>query len=85
MFTLLEGTTGKPSQIAPGREAKKWMEVASDDNSGNVDQESLKSRLRFSPEFATALADTIVPGTTVVITDGPVVRKAIPDSTVFAN
>jgi hypothetical protein len=85
VFTLLEGTTGKPSQIAPGREAKKWMEVASDDNSGNVDQESLKSRLRFSPEFATALADTIVPGTTVVITDGPVVRKAIPDSTVFAN
>src|SRR5438874_6883367 len=27
IFTLLEGSTGKPSQLAPGREAGRWMRV----------------------------------------------------------
>jgi hypothetical protein len=27
LFTLLEGTTGKPSQLAPGRQAGRWMRV----------------------------------------------------------
>ena len=27
VFTLLEGTTGKPSQLAPGRKAGRWMRV----------------------------------------------------------
>ena len=34
-----------------------------------------RSRLRFSPEFAPKVADTIEPGTTVIVTDQPVVRK----------
>src|SRR2546430_8271173 len=51
LFTLLEGSTGKPSQLAPGREARKWMRVASDDNSPNVDADQLASRLHFNPEF----------------------------------
>jgi hypothetical protein len=29
IFTLLEGGTGKPSQLAPGREAGRWMRVDS--------------------------------------------------------
>src|SRR5262249_39059270 len=29
VFTLLEGSTGKPSQLAPGREARRWMRVTS--------------------------------------------------------
>jgi hypothetical protein len=33
VFTLLEGSTGRPSQLAPGREARKWMRVTSDDTS----------------------------------------------------
>jgi hypothetical protein len=24
IFTMLEGTTGKPSQLAPGRQARRW-------------------------------------------------------------
>src|SRR5690349_6859680 len=28
VFTLLEGSTGKPSQLAPGREARRWMRVS---------------------------------------------------------
>jgi hypothetical protein len=82
VFTLLEGTTGKPSQLAPGREALRWMNVS---NEGRpIEPEQMASRLRFSPEFATKLADEIKPGTTVIVTDQPVVRNQIPDSTYFA-
>jgi hypothetical protein len=47
-----------------------------------VDAEQLASQLRFNPEFAQKVADEIKPGTTVVITDQPVVRK--PKSTEHA-
>jgi hypothetical protein len=50
VFTLLEGKTGKPSQLAPGREAGRWMRV--DGEGSGVIAEKFASRLRFSPEFA---------------------------------
>jgi L,D-transpeptidase catalytic domain len=82
VFTLLEGSTGKPSQLAPGREARKWMRVTSE--GGPVEAEQLASRIRFNTDFAHKLADEIKPGTTVIVTDQPVVRNSIPDSTYFA-
>jgi hypothetical protein len=82
VFTLLEGSTGKPSQLAPGREARKWMRVTSEGRP--VEAEQLASRIHFNPEFAQKLADEIKPGTTVIVTDQPVVRKSIPDSSYFA-
>lgn len=85
VFTLLEGGTGKPSQLAPGREARRWMRVTGDDTSRPVDADHLASRLRFNPDFAIKLADAITTGTTVIVTDQPAVRKPILDSTVFAN
>jgi hypothetical protein len=83
VFTLLEGTTGKPSQLAPGREARRWMRV--DGEGRGVDAEKLASRLRFSSEFAHKVADEIAPGTTVIVTDAPAVRKPVVDSTYFAT
>ena len=82
VFTALEGTTGKLSQLAPGREARRWMRVSSEGRP--VDAETVSSRLRFSPEFAQKVADEIQPGTTVIVTDKPVVRKPVTDSTYFA-
>jgi hypothetical protein len=41
--------------------------------------------LRLSPEFAQKVADEIAPGTTVIVTDAPAVRKPVLDSTYFAN
>ena len=82
VFTLLEGTTGKLSQLAPGRQAGRWMRV--DGEGRGVDAENLASRLRFSPQFALKVADVIAPGTTVIVTDAPVVRKPVLDSTYFA-
>jgi hypothetical protein len=83
VFTLLEGSTGKPSQLAPGREARRWMRVSGEGR--GVDADKLASRLRFSPEFATKVADEIAPGTTVIVTDSQVVRKPVVDSTYFAS
>jgi hypothetical protein len=83
VFTLLEGATGKPSQLAPGRQAGRWMRV---DGAGeSVTSEKLASRLRFSPEFAHKVANEITPGTTVIVTDAPAVRKPVVDSTYFAS
>jgi hypothetical protein len=82
VFTLLEGKTGKPSQLAPGREAGRWMRV--DGEGSGVIAEKFASRLRFSPEFAHKVADTIAPDTTVIVTDAPAVRKPVVDSTYFA-
>jgi lipoprotein-anchoring transpeptidase ErfK/SrfK len=82
VFTLLEGSTGKPSQLAPGREAGKWMRVSSEGRA--VAAEDLASRIRFNTDFAQKLADEIKPGTTVIVTDQQVVRNPIPDSTYFA-
>ena len=82
VFTLLEGSTGKPSQLAPGREARRWMRVTSEGR--GVDAEDIASRIRFNSEFAQKLADEIKPGTTVIVTDDAVVRKPVADSTFFA-
>jgi L,D-transpeptidase catalytic domain len=82
VFTLLEGITGKPSQLAPGREARRWMRVTSEGRPAEAEQ--LASRIHFNPEFAQKLADEIKPGTTVIVTDQPVVRNPVADSTYFA-
>ena len=49
-----------------------------------VDAETLASRLQFSPDFADKLANELKPGTTVIITDYPIVRKPVAQSDVFA-
>lgn len=82
VFTLLEGSSGKLSKLAPGREAGNWMRVSSEGRA--VDAEQLSSKIRFNTDFAQKLADTIKPGTTVLVTDQPVVRKPVSDSTYFA-
>jgi hypothetical protein len=74
VFTLLEGTTGRPSLLVPGREGRRWMCVPG--NGRRVDPDDIASRLRMNPEFAGKLYEAIAPGTTVVITDQPVVRNA---------
>ena len=72
VFSLLEGTTDRQSKLAPGRAARKWMTVTSSGRRANADQ--LASRLRINPDFAAKVYDTLTPGTTVIITDQPVVR-----------
>jgi hypothetical protein len=73
VFSLLEGTTGQQSFLAPGRQARRWMNVTS--TGFRVDAQRIAARLRFNPEFAQKLYDVIAPGTTVIVTDQPVVRS----------
>lgn len=73
VFSMLEGTTGRSSLLAPGRQGRRWMRVTS---SGRpAEAEDIASRLRMNPEFAAKVYDTFAPGTTVIITDQPVVRR----------
>jgi L,D-transpeptidase catalytic domain len=73
VYSLLEGTTERQSSLAPGRAARRWMSVTSRGRS--VPAEKIAARLRINPEFAQKVYDTIEPGTTVIITDQPVVRS----------
>ena len=70
---MLEGTTDRQSSLAPGRAARKWMTVTSSGRS--IPADKLAERLRVNPEFAAKVYDTLTTGTTVIITDQPVVRN----------
>ena len=61
--------------LAPGRAARRWMSVTS--RGSSVDAGKIASRLHVNPEFARKVYDTITPGTTVIVTDQPVVRKRL--------
>jgi hypothetical protein len=50
-----------------------------------VDPDALASRLHFSPDFADKLANELKPGTNVIATDYPVVRKPKPDAIFAVN
>src|SRR4051812_2095981 len=73
VYSLLEGTTERQSSLAPGRAARRWMTVTSRGRS--IPADKLAERLRINPEFANKVYDTIEPGTTVIVTDQPVVRN----------
>jgi lipoprotein-anchoring transpeptidase ErfK/SrfK len=85
VFALLEGVTEKPSWWAPGRAARKWMRVTTDDVGRRIDPDDLAPRLHFNPEFATKLYDVVEAGTTIIVTDQPAIRKASRDFTVMTN
>ena len=73
VYSLLEGSTDRQSSLAPGRSARRWMSVTSKGRS--VPAEKIAARLRVNPEFGQKVYDTLQPGTTVIITDQPVVRN----------
>ena len=54
-------------------QARRWMSVTS--SGRRADAEKIASRLRMNPEFAAKVYDALAPGTTVIITDQPVVRS----------
>ena len=84
VYSLLEGTTGKESLLAPGRPARRWMNVTTD-SGRSIDADKIAARLRFNPDFATKLNDTISPGTTVILTDHAVVRDVNCNAAILQN
>jgi L,D-transpeptidase catalytic domain len=73
VFSMLEGTSGRMSFLVPDRQAHRWMSVTS--SGRRADAEKIASRLRMNPEFAAKVHATMAPGTTVIITDQPIVRS----------
>ena len=84
IYSLLEGTTSKESLLVPGRAARRWMNVTTV-SSPPIDADKIAARLRFNPDLANKLYDTITPGTTVVLTDHAVVRNANRKAEIFQN
>ncbi len=74
VFSQLDGTTGRQSGLIPGRSQRRWMTVTS--RGGSVNPSTIASRLRLHPEFARKVYDVTEPGTTVIITDKPILRKS---------
>ncbi len=73
VFSQLEGTTDRQSALVAGRAGRRWMSVTS--SGGQSGAEKVASRFRVNPEFAGKVYDAIAPGTTIIITDRPVVRS----------
>jgi L,D-transpeptidase catalytic domain len=80
VFTMLDGTTGKQSWLAPGRSGRRWMSVTG--IGGGSDPDRIASRLRINPEFAAKVYDQLTAGATVIVTDKPVLRKGV-NSAIF--
>ncbi|MBE2180968.1 MAG: L,D-transpeptidase family protein [Chthoniobacterales bacterium] len=84
VFTLLEGTTGKPSWWAPGQPSRKWMRV-SNARGPRPSPDKLGRMIRVNPEFPSKVYAVLHPGTTVLVTDDPMVRTKIRDLTIMTN
>ena len=76
VFSLMEGRSKAPSRFVPGRNARLWMSMETG-KAMFTDPDTVSSRLHFSPEFAAKVDDVLTPGTTVIVTDRPVVRKPV--------
>jgi hypothetical protein len=81
VFTMLEGVGAQASPWAPGRQERRWMSVSAD---GGTPRD-LASRVRFSPEFAQKLHDTISSGATIIVTDHPARRNTSRDLNILSN
>lgn len=85
VFTMLEGESEKRSWFAPFRRARNWMAVASADPTRRASFDDLAKRITTNPEFSSKLYDLLAPGTTIIVTDEPAIRKASRDFTILTN
>jgi hypothetical protein len=85
VFSMLDGESDKPSRWAPFRRARNWMAVASNDPRRSAGVEELRRRIGMNPEFAAKLYDELAPGTTIVVTDEPGIRKQVRDFAILTN
>jgi len=85
VFSLLDGVSQNKSWWAPGRAARNWMRVSNDDAGRRMSPDDIARRVQINPDFATKLYNLAVPGTTVIVTDQPALRKASRDFTILAN
>jgi hypothetical protein len=86
-YVLLAGSGTGASALLPDRPARRWLEVPLDATGpapgGDLRELVADGRLRLDAGFARLVYDTLVPGTTVVVTDEPLRTSAATDVTVL--
>jgi len=85
VFSMLEGESDKPSRWVPFRRARNWMAFASTGATPGASVEDLRRRLDTNPDFAAKLYDLLSPGTTIIVTDEPAIRKQVRDFAILTN
>ena len=73
VFQCSKARTGRLSSLVPGRQARQWMSVTSSGRS--VDAERSRRACESIRSLRAKVYDMFAPGTTVIITDQPVVRS----------
>jgi hypothetical protein len=77
-YVMLAGDSGAPSPVVPGRPGRNWQSIPlpgySTKPGAALDAEAIR-RVAVPPEFASQVYDQMVPGTTLVLTDAPVLPK----------
>lgn len=77
-FIMQEGQGAGSSPIAPGAPAHRWIAVGLPGYAGEDKQlldPSQANRVRMPPAFASAVYDALTPGTTLLVTDAPVLEE----------
>jgi hypothetical protein len=77
-FIMQEGRAGGASPIAAGKPAHRWLAVGVPGHAGEDKQAldpSQVERVRMPPAFANAVYDILTPGTTLLVTDAPVLEE----------
>lgn len=78
-YVMLAGDTGAPSVMVPGRPGLNWQSIGLPGQAagaGTSLDSAAVARIRVSPDFASLVYEQMKPGTTLVITDAPVLPKA---------
>jgi hypothetical protein len=77
-YVMLAGDSGAPSPMVPDRPGRNWQSIPLPGYSARpgaaLDTQAIR-RVAVPPEFASLVYDQMVPGTTLVLTDAPVLPR----------
>jgi len=77
-YVLLAGDAGVPSAVVPNRPRKIWQSIPMPGYAARVGTSidpNASSRVTVAPEFAHLVYDQLQPGTTLLLTDAPVLPR----------
>ena len=80
VFIMLDGIAENRSAFLPDRPAHRWLAIRTD---GQTTLNDLARRVRVPPAFAEKVYDTVIPGTTIAVTDAPALRDSPSAHAVF--
>jgi len=82
IHTVLEGYSDRESPLVPGHKMHRWMSVSTEAATAPAEEDegALASRVHIPPFFVSQIYDSLVPGTTLMITDRPATPETKSDS-----